>query len=315
MTIKNSILIKNSLKSGQNDLMKTIELLDKLGILKPKRKSAPRKQKKREEEEFDDVNGGEGGGGGGGGGGGSMPLVLPQSDRFPQTRTPNLITDIDTRNINKPQIGDVDRNQSQLLGLVEDRLGALENQYYSGLLGKRFEQSVKIEEIPNEEKKFDPFKKNIDYTQPETDEADNELSNQGSANIPPGVLNIDLSKAGAGFVNDDIDEGIKTFPEEEKQEVKPKAKPKAKPKVKEVNPEDAVMQHYGLGNKFNDRANRPVLIKIYNTLSGIYKTLNEENGTNIKYMASINLDKYNNYDLSDFLREQLKREYLRLTNV
>ena len=307
MTIKNSILIKNSLKTGQNDLIKTIELLDKLGILKPKRKSAPRKPKMTAEDEIRQSNE-------------SMGEGWAQSDkpttdgtaqnRFPSSRAPNLlITGGDYRTVdqinqaqkaiqnnafNPQQIEDIKRETNQQLGLLKDQLQkdreyqkAMTNMMGNAIYSLGYGQQKFRGD--SEQEKVQPFKEpKVEYVDDDIDESNNEFTNQGSQDIPEDVMNIDVSTPEAGLEDEEAQleaelSGLAPPIKKEEpkinivEDIKPKpvtrarAEPKPKAEVK-VNKARAVLNYYKIPSGFNKNMTKDDLHGLYLAMvrKGIY---------------------------------------------
>lgn len=190
----NSVLINNSLKAGHSEeIFKTLELLNKIGVIPTKKPRAKTKKSKMSEDEIKQT-GDMGPGfaetkddGGAGAGGPQGP-----SSRFPSRSVPLLgyqagtgdsiqnlnkaiedkkteLKQLENRSFNNPQIEDIKRSYNEQLGLLTDKLEQVQSmgQYMGGALyslGSRFGQiENKIRQEPESvpvgiSEPIDPFK-------------------------------------------------------------------------------------------------------------------------------------------------------------
>ena len=219
MPINNSIYIKNSLKSPkQSEILKTLQLLSKLGIIPNKSKKKKEKRLAISEDEIksssDHMKG--------------YTSVIPSAQpRY----SPRQVLQIGGGEpaLTIEDVKDIQKQSDARLALLQDQMEKTQEQQgmitaYGGLLGSQLSQvqqrireggmSQRVEPFANVKGSGDSVPTMVvdDY---EIDEGD--FSNQGTQNIPESIMKVDLSPMPTEILEDEEDVGDQPIIVPEKQ--------------------------------------------------------------------------------------------------
>lgn len=219
MPINNSIYIKNSLKSPkQSDILKTLQLLSRLGII-------PNKSKKKKEKRLaigeDEIKS-------------SSDHMKGYTSVLPSTQprySPRQVLQIGggEQPLTIEDVKDIQNQSDARLALLQDQLEKTQEQQgmitaYGGILGSQLSQVQQKIREGGISPIIDPFSnvKGSGDSVPSViiddyDIDEGEFTNQGSQNIPKDVLNVDVSPMPNEILEDEADVGDEPIIIPEKQ--------------------------------------------------------------------------------------------------
>lgn len=238
MPINNSIYIKNSLKSpNQGEILKTLQLLSKLGIIPNKSKKKQNKQIKADVGE-DEIKS-------------SSDHMKGYTSVIPSTQprySPRQILQIGGGEpaLTIEDVKDIQKQSDARLALLQDQMEKTQEQQgmitaYGGLLGSQLSQVQQRIREGGMSQGVNPFKdvKGQGVTIEEYEVEDVPFSNQGTQNIPDDLMKVDLSPMPTEILEDDEDVGDEPIIIPEKQGggavgfTEPEAEPELAPVVEQ----------------------------------------------------------------------------------
>jgi len=210
MPINNSIYIKNSLKSpNQGEILKTLQLLSKLGIIPNKSKKKQNKQIKADMNEdgikssSDHMKG-------------SVTVIPSKQSQYNRIGGGQTLTIEDVK--------DIQKQSDARLALLQDQMEKTQEQQgmitaYGGLLGSQLSQVQQRIREGGMSQGFNPFKdvKGQGVTIEEYEVEDVPFSNQGTQDIPDDLMKVDLSPMPTEILEDEGDVGDEPIIVTEKQ--------------------------------------------------------------------------------------------------
>lgn len=241
MPINNSIYIKNSLKSPkQSEILKTLQLLSRLGIIPNKSKKKKEKRLAIGEDEIksssDHMKG--------------YTSVIPSALSRVLPRQVLQIGD-GSPTLTIEDVKDIQKQSDTRLALLQDQLEKTQEQQgmitaYGGILGSQLSQvqqrireggmSQRVEPFANVKGSGDSVPTMIidDY-----DIDEGEFTNQGTQNIPESVMKVDVSPMSNEILEDEEDVGDEPIivPSDNSNVAFAEAEPKPKPIVEQKKKE------------------------------------------------------------------------------
>lgn len=216
MPINNSIYIKNSLKSpNQSEILKTLQLLSKLGIIPNKSKKKADKQRKADLGE-DEIKS-------------SSDHMKGYTSVIPSTQprySPRQVLQIGNGEpaLTIEDVKDIQKQSDARLALLQDQMEKTQEQQgmitaYGGLLGSQLSQVQQRIREGGMSQGVNPFKdvKGQGVTIEEYEVEDVPFSNQGTQDIPDDLMKVDLSPMPTEILEDEGDVGDEPIIVPEKQ--------------------------------------------------------------------------------------------------
>lgn len=235
MPINNSIYIKNSLKSpNQGEILKTLQLLSKLGII-------PNKSKKKQNKQIKDGMGED--------------EIKSSSDHMkgytsviPSTQprySPRQVLQIGGGEpvLTIEDVKDIQKQSDARLALLQDQMEKTQEQQgmitaYGGILGSQLAQVQQRIREGGMSQGINPFKdvKGQGVTIEEYEVEDVPFSNQGSQDIPDDLMKVDVSPMPTEILEDEEDVGDEPIiiPEKQGGGLVGFAEPEAEPELAPV---------------------------------------------------------------------------------